>query len=62
MALPKLIGYASKRLPPAPANYSITELELLGPYVNISQFKHLLPKVGFLLNSESFSVDLHYAK
>ena len=26
----KLIGYASKRLPPAAVNYSITALELLG--------------------------------
>ena len=43
----QIIGCVSKRLPPATANYSITELELLGLCVNISQFKHLLAKVDF---------------
>ena len=38
-SIPKLIGYTSKRLPPAAQNYLITELELLGLHVNISQFK-----------------------
>ena len=33
-------------------NYSITELELLGICVNISQFKHILANVDF-----DYSVD-----
>ena len=32
---PCLIGYASKTLPPAAANYSVTELEMTGLLVNI---------------------------
>ena len=48
----KLIGYASKSLPPAALSYSMTELELLASCVNISQFKHLLAKVDF-----AFTVD-----
>ena len=44
---PKLIGYASKRLPSAAVNYSIKELKLLDLCVNINQFKHLLAKVDF---------------
>ena len=43
---PKIIGYARKRLPPAAVNYSITEVELLGLCVNISQFKYQLAKVN----------------
>ena len=39
---PKLITYANKRLPEAPRNYSITELELCGLAVNIASFSHLL--------------------
>ena len=35
---PKLITYASKRLPEAARNYSITELELCGLAINISSF------------------------
>ena len=41
---PKLIGYASKRLPQA-AYHSIRELELLGVCVNICWFKCFLAKV-----------------
>ena len=47
MVFPILSGYASKRLPSAAVNYSITELGVLGLCVNISQFKHLLVKVNF---------------
>ena len=32
---PRLIGYASKTLPPAVANYSVTELEMTGLLMNI---------------------------
>ena len=39
---PKLIAYASKRLPEAARNYSITELELCGLAINIASFAHLL--------------------
>ena len=38
----KLIAYASKRLPEAARNYSITELELCGLAINIASFAHLL--------------------
>ena len=44
---PKLIAYASKRLPEAARNYSITELELCGLAINIASFSHLLKKVDF---------------
>ena len=39
---PKLIVYASKRLPDATRNYSITGLELCGLAINIASFSHLL--------------------
>ena len=44
---PKLIVYASKRLPEAAKSYSITELELCGLAINIASFAHLLKKVDF---------------
>ena len=44
---PKLIAYASKRLPEAARNYSITELELCGLAINIASFSHLLKGVDF---------------
>ena len=44
---PKLITYASKRLPEAACNYSITELEMCGLAINIASFTHLLRKVDF---------------
>ena len=39
--------YASKRLPEARRNYSITELELHGLAINIASFSHLLKRVDF---------------
>ena len=39
---PKLIAYASKRLPEAARSYSITELELCSLAINIASFSHLL--------------------
>ena len=42
---PKLIMYASKRLPEAARNYSITEL--CGLAINIASFSHLLKRVDF---------------
>ena len=40
---PKLIMYASKRLPEAARNYSITELELCGLAINM-QVVHIYSK------------------
>ena len=44
---PRLIAYASKRMPEAAKNYSITELEMYGLAINIATFSHLLRKVDF---------------
>ena len=44
---PKLIVYASKRLPEAAKNYSITELELCELAITIASFAHLLKRVDF---------------
>ena len=43
----KLIAYASKWLPEAAKNYSITGLELCGLAINIAHFSHLLKIVDF---------------
>ena len=42
---PKLIAYASKRLPEAAESYSITELELCRLAINTASFSHLLKRV-----------------
>ena len=44
---PKLIAYASKRLPETTKSYSITEIELCGLAINIASFSHLLKRVDF---------------
>ena len=44
---PKLIAYASKRMPEAARNYSITELEMCSLAINIARFAHLLKRVDF---------------
>ena len=44
---PKLIAYVSKRMPEAAKNYSITELEMCGLAINITNFAHLLKRVDF---------------
>ena len=44
---PKLIAYASKRLPEAAKSYSTTELELYSLAINIASFSHLLKRVDF---------------
>ena len=44
---PRLIAYASKRLPEAAKSYSITEFELCGLAINIASFSHLLKRVDF---------------
>ena len=43
----KFIAYASKRLPEAERNYSITELEMCRLAINIASFAHLLKRVKF---------------
>ena len=43
----KLKAYASKRLPEAACNYSITGLEMCGLAINIASFVHLLRKIDF---------------
>ena len=42
-----MIVYASKRLPEAARNYSISELEMCGLDINIASFVHLLKRVDF---------------
>ena len=44
---PELIAIASKRLPDAARNYSITELEMCGLAINIASFVQLLKRVDF---------------
>ena len=44
---PKLIAYASKRIPETAKSYSITKLELCGLAINIVSFAHLLKRVDF---------------
>ena len=44
---PKVIAYASKRMPEAARNYSITELEMCGLAINIASFAHLLKRGDF---------------
>ena len=44
---PRLIASASKRMPEAAKNYSITELEMCGLAMNIATFAYLLKKVDF---------------
>ena len=44
---PRLIAYASKRLPEAVRSYLKTELELCGLAINIASFSHLLKRVDF---------------
>ena len=44
---PRLIAYASKRMPEAAKNYSTTELEMCELAMNIATFWHLLKKVDF---------------
>ena len=44
---PKLIAYASKRLPEAAKYYSITELEVCRLAINFTTFAYLLKKINF---------------
>ena len=53
---PKLIAYASKRLPEAARNYSITELEMCCLAINIVSFAHLLKRVDFVENVDHLTL------
>ena len=44
---PRLIGYASKSVSPACANYGITELEMTGLLYNMNMWKYYLGKKDF---------------
>ena len=44
---PRLIAYASKKLPEAVRSYLTMELELCGLAINIASFSHLLKRVDF---------------
>ena len=44
---PRLIAYASKRLPETVRSYLITELELCGIAIIIANFSHLMNRVDF---------------
>ena len=44
---PRLVGYASKTLPEACMNYSVTEIEMTGLALNIHLWKHFLLRVEF---------------
>ena len=44
---PKHITYASKRLPKAARNYSITDVEMCGLAINIVNFAYVLKKIDF---------------
>ena len=43
----RLVGYNSKKLPPAAIRYNISELEIGGLAVNIHSFKHILRNTEF---------------
>ena len=60
--MPKLIAYASKRLPEAALGYSITELELCGLAINIASFAHLLKRVDFDAIVDHLALNTHYQK
>ena len=53
---PKLIAYASKRLPEAVKSYSITELELCSLAINIISFSHLLRRVDFDVRADHLAL------
>ena len=59
---PRLIAYASKRMPEAAKNYSITELEMCGLAMNIATFSHLLKKVDFDTIVDYLAISSYYEK
>ena len=59
---PKLIAYASKRLPEQLENYLITELELCGLAINITRFSYLLKRVDFEAIVDHLALDTYHLK
>ena len=57
-----LIAYASKRLPEAAKNYSITLLEICSLAINITSLAHLLKRVDFDAVDRPFSINPHNEK
>ena len=53
---PKLIAYASKRMPEVAKNYSITELEICGLAITIASFAYLLKKVDFNVTVDHLAI------
>ena len=47
IGIPRLIGYASKTLPAACMNYSVTEVEMFGLWINIESWPHHLHDKDF---------------
>ena len=56
---PRLVGYASKSLPKACANYGITELEMTGLLYNMIQWKYWLGKKDFDAAVDHRAIPLH---
>ena len=59
---PKVIAYASKRIPEVARNYSITELEMCGLTINIASFAHLLKRVDFDATVDYLALNAYYQK
>ena len=59
---PRLITYASKRMPGAANNYSITELEMCRLAMYIATFLHLLKRVDFNVVVDHLAITLYYEK
>ena len=55
----RLVGYNSKKLPPAAIRYSISELELCGLAVNIHSFKHILRNTDFYSDHRPFYITVY---
>ena len=59
----RLVGYNSKKLPPAAIRHSISEPELCGLAVNIHSFKHILRNTDFtVIIDHSALLYIHNAK
>ena len=56
---PRLIAYASKRMPEAAKNYSITELEMCGLAINITSFARLLRHLSVYRADTAAIIFLH---
>ena len=52
----RLVGYNSKKLPPAAIRYSISEFKLCGLAVNIHSFKHILRNTEYTLIIDHYAL------